>query len=65
MASNTPVMVMTRRYGSTSYTVNAFFNESSGISFEEKLLELIRNDTDHEGTADTKGAEAHNDNGAA
>jgi len=65
MASNTPVMVMTKRYGNTTYTVNTFCSESSGASFEEKLLELIRNAADHDVPAGEKTADAHHDNGAA
>lgn len=61
MASKAPtqVMRMTRRYGNTVYTVNAFCSESSGYTFEEKLLELIR-DTSSDQTTATNRTKEHN-----
>ena len=68
MANTTPVMRMTKRYGKTTYIVNAFCNESSGCTFEDKLLELIRNDMNHAGDASADMANhnaASGDSGAA
>lgn len=68
MANTTPVMRMTKRYGKTTYIVNAFCNESSGCTFEDKLLELIRNDMNHVGDASADMVDrnaAPNDSGAA
>ena len=68
MANTTPVMRMTKRYGKTTYIVNAFCNESSGCTFEDKLLELIRNDMNHVSDANTDMADHNatpNDSGAA
>ena len=68
MANTTPVMRMTKRYGKTTYIVNAFCNESSGCTFEDKLLELIRNDMNHVGDASADMANhnaASGDSGAA
>ena len=68
MALTTPVMRMTKRYGKTTYIVNAFCNESSGCTFEDKLLELIQNDMNQVGDA-SADMENHNaasgDSGAA
>ena len=68
MANTTPVMRMTKRYGKTTYIVNAFCSESSGCTFEDKLLELIRNDMNHVGDAGTDLAHRNatsDDSGAA
>ena len=68
MANTTPVMRMTKRYGKTTYIVNAFCNESSGCNFEDKLLELIRNDMNHAGDANADRDERNavsDDSGAA
>ena len=68
MASTTPVMRMTKHYGKTTYVVNAFCSENGGCTFEDKLLELIRNDMNHAGDASTD-MDVHNaashDSGAA
>ena len=34
-----------RRVGSTNYTVNAFCNDASAETFEDKIVRLIRNKT--------------------
>ena len=68
MANTTPVMRMTKHYGKTIYVVNAFCSESSGCTFEDKLLELIRNDMNHAGDASADMADhnaASDDSGAA
>ena len=68
MANTTPVMRMTKRYGKTTYVVNAFCSESSGCTFEDKLLELIRNDMNHAGNVSADMADcnaAPDDSGAA
>ena len=68
MASTTPVMRMTKRYGKTTYIINAFCNENSGCTFEDKLLELIRNDMSHAGNENTDKADckvASDNSGAA
>lgn len=59
MANTTPVMRMTKYYGKTTYVVNAFCSESSGCTFEDKLLELIRNDMNHAGNASADMADCH------
>ncbi|NLM78253.1 MAG: hypothetical protein GX173_09225 [Ruminococcaceae bacterium] len=68
MANTTPVMRMTKRYGKTTYIVNAFCSESSVCTFEDKLLELIRNDMNHASNASADMADrnaASDDSGAA
>lgn len=68
MANTTPVMRMTKRYGKTTYIVNAFCNENSGCTFEDKLLELIRNDMNQVSDVNTDMADHNatpNDSGAA
>ena len=68
MANTTPVMRMTKYYGKTTYVVNAFCSESSGCTFEDKLLELIRNDMNHADDANADMVErkaASDDSGAA
>lgn len=70
MASETPtqVMSMTKRYGNTVFTINAFCSENGTSTFEEKLLELIRNDMSHVGNTNADMADsnaASGDTGAA
>ena len=67
MANTTPVMRMTKRYGNTTYIVNAFCIESSGCTFEDKLLELIRNDMNHvsDASADMDESNAASDDSGA
>ena len=38
MANTTPVIHMTKRYGNTLYSVNAFCPTDGAGTFEEKLL---------------------------
>ena len=47
MANMTQVIHMTKRYGNTLYSVNTFCPTDGAGTFEEKLLELIRNESDH------------------
>ena len=59
MANTTPVIHMTKRYGNTLYSVNALCPAEGAGTFEEKLLELIRNESDHRGSDRKDEAEDH------
>ena len=52
MARKTPIMEMTRRYGHTVYNVNAFCNPDSNVTYEEKLLTLIKHEADKQADDD-------------
>ena len=48
MANTTQVIHMTKRHGNTLYSVNALCPTDGTGTFEEKLLELIRNESEHQ-----------------
>ena len=45
-------MEMTRRYGHTVYNVNAYCNPDSNVTYEEKLLTLIKHEADKQADDD-------------
>ena len=44
MTKNTPMMEMTRRYGHTVYTINAYGSSDTSNTYEDRLLHLIRHE---------------------
>ena len=59
MANTTPVIHMTKRYGNTLYSVNVLCPADGAGTFEEKLLELIRNESDHRDSDQKHETEEH------
>ena len=59
MADTTQVIHMTKRYGNTLYCVNALCPTDGTGTFEEKLLELIRNESKHPDSDQKHEAEEH------
>ncbi len=56
MATNTPMMKLTRRHGHTIYSISAYGNQDSSSTYEERLLHLIR----HEAEKSSVGSEHTN-----
>ena len=52
MVQNTPVMKMTRRYGRTVYKVAAYCSPDSKATYEDRLLQLIRQAAKEESVSD-------------
>ena len=46
MTKNTPMMEMTRRYGHTVYTINAYGSSDTSNTYEDRLLHLIRHEAE-------------------
>ena len=44
-ANSNPAFSLSRRIGSTYYTVNVHFNENTKQTMEDKLLHMIKNET--------------------
>ena len=59
MANTTQVIHMTKRYGNTLYSVNALCPAEGVGTFEEKLLQLIRNESEHRDSNQKDEAEDH------
>ena len=38
----TPIFTFTQRIGNTNFTVHAYCNDDIAVTYEDKLLELIR-----------------------
>lgn len=43
-ATNPPAFSLSRRIGSTNYTVRAYCSETESKSFEEKIMHMINNE---------------------
>ena len=46
MTKNTPMKEMTRRYGHTVYTINAYGSSDTSNTYEDRLLHLIRHESE-------------------
>lgn len=46
MTKNTPMIEMTRRYGHTVYTINAYGSSDTSDTYEDRLLHLIRHESE-------------------
>ena len=46
MKKNNPMMEMTRRYGHTVYRISAYGNPDAANTYEDRLLHLIRHESE-------------------